>query len=63
MSYKATVDVVIALNTFKISSFRRQGKLRFLLSLSQLVPPNIHNINVFILRISEKIRRQCMHSL
>jgi hypothetical protein len=33
MSYKANVDIVIALNALRITSFRKQGRLRFRLSL------------------------------
>lgn len=46
MSYKAMVDIVIALNTFKILSFRKQGKLRFVLSLHQISSPK-NNSKVF----------------
>lgn len=35
MSYQANVDIVIALNSLKITSFRKQGRLRFRLSLIQ----------------------------
>lgn len=33
MSYKVNVDIVIALNALRITSFRKQGRLRFRLSL------------------------------
>ncbi len=33
MSYRANVDVLIALNAFNISSFRKPGLLRFKASL------------------------------
>lgn len=33
MSYKANVDIVIGLNALRIASFRKQGRLRFRLSL------------------------------
>lgn len=34
MSYQANVDIVIALNTLQISSFRKQGYLRFKVTLA-----------------------------
>lgn len=33
MSWRANVDIVIALNALRIVSFRKQGRLRFRLSL------------------------------
>jgi hypothetical protein len=33
MSYKANVDIVVGLNALRIASFRKQGRLRFRLSL------------------------------
>lgn len=35
MSFKVNVDIVIALNALKISSFRKQGLLRFRVALFQ----------------------------
>ena len=35
MSYRANVDIVVALNTLQITSFRKQGYLRFKLTLLQ----------------------------
>jgi len=33
MSYRANIDIVVALNALQISSFRKQGSLRFKLTL------------------------------
>jgi len=35
MSYRANLDIVIALNNLQITSFRKQGYLRFKLTLLQ----------------------------
>jgi hypothetical protein len=35
MSYRANLDIVIALNNLQITSFRKQGHLRFKLTLLQ----------------------------
>ena len=40
MSYKANVDIVIGLNALRIASFRKQGRLRFRLSLLKASPPS-----------------------
>ena len=44
MSYRANVDIVIALNALKITSFRKQGRLRFRLSLLRTLKPTNKNV-------------------
>ncbi len=46
MSYRANVDIVIALNALKITSFRKQGRLRFRLSLLRTTKTT-NNVNRF----------------
>jgi hypothetical protein len=41
MSYRANVDIVVALNNLQITSFRKQGYLRFKLSLLQRISNNL----------------------
>ncbi len=44
MSYRANVDIVIALNALKITSFRKQGRLRFRLSLLRTLTTTKKNV-------------------
>lgn len=41
MSYRANVDIVVALNALQISSFRKQGLLRFKLTLYHRLSNNL----------------------
>ena len=43
MSFRANVDIVIALNALRITSFRKQGRLRFRLSLLRTPHPQTQN--------------------
>lgn len=57
MSYRANLDIVIALNNLQITSFRKQGYLRFKLTLlqrTQLTPP-AHKKKVLHITLSYKI--------
>ena len=41
MSYRANVDIVVALNALKITSFRKQGFLRFKITLCHRLLNNL----------------------
>lgn len=53
MSYKANVDIVIALNALRITSFRKQGRLRFRLSLLRAKQQG-KNVLAYLLRTARQ---------
>lgn len=53
MSYRANVDIVIALNTLQISSFRKQGHLRFKLTLMHRLGSSLEHTTS---QVSEMVR-------
>lgn len=57
MSYKANVDIVIALNALRITSFRKQGKLRFRLSLLRTTAhSNSKNVPTYTTQLPTQVK-------
>jgi len=63
MNYKANIDIVLAIEALKISSFRKQGQLRFRVTLLQTdksYEPQQNKKNVY--RLSFRNHPTIIHS-